>query len=88
MPLSFPRQVESAVPPWVEFPARDRSRLVFCRISFAALKDHFGLTGTDPRQAITVFRAHRRRIETRALRKYDAGQIEYDGSVVLDTADF
>lgn len=88
MPLSFPRQVESAVASWVEFPARDRSRLVFCRVSFAALRDHFGLAGADPRQAITVFRAHRRSIEARASRKYDAGQVEYDGSVALGTADF
>jgi hypothetical protein len=66
----------------VMFWGMDRETRVRCAISREALDDHFGGDGKDK---LEVFKANRRAIEDIARRKYLAGQIEPDGSVLIRT---
>jgi hypothetical protein len=68
----------------VVFWGRDLDTRVRCEISQEALDDHFGGDGKDKLQ---VFRANRKAIEDFARKKYLAGQIEPDGSVLIRTLD-
>lgn len=68
----------------VVFWGRDGEERVRCEISREALDDHFGGDGKDK---LEVFRANRRTIQQEARRKYLAGQIEPDGSVLIRTVE-
>jgi len=67
----------------VVFEGRDDDKTVRCAISEEALADHFGDTD-DPRR---TFLANRERIESEARRKYLAGDIKPDGSVLIVSMD-
>jgi len=68
----------------VLFSGMDGDKTVSCAISWEALGDHFDGDNKDP---VKVFRKHRERIEHEARRKYLAGQLESDGSVLIKTED-
>jgi len=68
----------------VEFWGQDGETLVRCEITRSALDDHFGGNGKDDLSAI---RANRRDIEGVARRRYLAGRVEKDGSVLIDSED-
>ncbi len=67
----------------VVFEGRDGDRKVRCLISEEALEDHFGDTD-DP---LKTFQTNRERIESEARRKYLAGDVRPDGSVVIVSMD-
>ena len=58
--------------------------IVSCAISREALEDHFD---GDNKDLLKVFKANHERIEHEARRKYLAGQIEKDLSVLIRTLD-
>ena len=66
------------------FNGSDRESAIRCAISREALEDHFDGDGEKP---LAVFRANRERIEHEARRKYLAGQLEADGSILIRTTD-
>jgi transcriptional regulator with XRE-family HTH domain len=66
------------------FEGKDGDKTIRCAISREALEDHFEGDNKDPPK---VFRANRDRIEHEARRKYLAGRLEADGSVLIRTAD-
>jgi transcriptional regulator with XRE-family HTH domain len=68
----------------VLFHGRDGDKEIRCAISREALEDHFDGDDRDP---LKVFRANRERIEHEARRKYLAGKMENDGSVLIRTTD-
>jgi hypothetical protein len=68
----------------VTFWGQDGETRVPCAISCEALNDHFK---GDNREKLDVFRANRHAIEEEARRKYLAGTIEPDGSVLIRTLD-
>ncbi len=68
----------------VVFWARDGDKEVRCAISREALGDHFRGDGKDK---LKVFAANRKAIEHEARRKYLAGKLEADGSVLIGTMD-
>lgn len=68
----------------VLFSGNDGDKVVPCAISREALEDHFE---GDNREPVKVFREHRERIAYEARRKYLAGRLESDGSVLIKTAD-
>lgn len=67
----------------VVFEGRDGEKKVRCLISEEALEDHFG-DNDDP---LGTFRANRERIESEARRKYLAGDVKPDGSVLIVSMD-
>lgn len=67
----------------VVFEGRDGTKVVRCAISEEALADHFG----DDDHLKRTFGANRERIEAEARRKYLAGRLEPDGSVLIKTED-
>lgn len=68
----------------VIFKGRDGDKIIPCAISREALDDHFG---GDNKDKLKVFNANRERIEHEARRKYLAGRVESDGSVLIKTMD-
>jgi transcriptional regulator with XRE-family HTH domain len=69
----------------VRFEGKDGDVRIGCAISREALEDHFeGGSSKDP---LKVFHASRERIEHEARRKYLAGQVEPNGSVLIRTTD-
>jgi len=66
----------------VIFWGQDGDTRVRCEISREALDDHFH---GDNKDKLEVFRANRRAIEDIARRKYLAGRMESDGSVLIRT---
>ena len=66
------------------FNGSDRESAIRCAISREALEDHFD---GDSEKPLAVFRANRERIEHEARRKYLAGQLEADGSILIRTTD-
>jgi transcriptional regulator with XRE-family HTH domain len=68
----------------VVFRGKDGDKTVVCAISREALDDHFG---GDNKDTLKAFKAHRERIEHEARRKYLAGRVEPDGSVLIKTMD-
>jgi len=67
----------------VWFEGRDGDTTVRCAISEEALEDHFG--NTD--EPVGTFRSNSERIEREARRKYLAGDIKPDGSVLIVSMD-
>jgi transcriptional regulator with XRE-family HTH domain len=68
----------------VLFVGRDGYKEIICAISAEALEDHFHGEGKN---SLKVFQANRDNIEHEARRKYLAGTLETNGSVLLKTAD-
>ena len=68
----------------VLFRGRDGDLIIRCAISREALEDHFD---GDDKDMLKVFRANRERIEYEARRKYLAGRLEPDLSVLIKTED-
>jgi len=68
----------------VVFGGQDVDTRVRCEISRQALDDNFK---GDAKEEMQVFRANRKAIEEFARKKYLAGQIEPDGSVLIRTLD-
>ena len=68
----------------VLFSGNNGDKVVPCAISREALEDHF--EGGE-REPLKAFRKHRARIEHEVLRKYLAGRLESDGSVLIKSAD-
>ena len=85
--LHFPEQAEGYVfdREVVGFWGQDGVTRVRCEISEEALRDHFDGDGKD---LLDLFRANRRVIEREARRRYLAGRIEPDGSVLIRSSDF
>jgi Fic family protein len=84
--LTFPapREKQSFQGGSVEFWGQDGDIRVRCEITRSALDDHFGGNGKDD---LATFRANRRDIEGIARRRYLAGRLEKDSSVLIDTQD-
>ena len=84
--LTFPKSASQYDPirMVVLFTGKDGERIVPCAISQEALKDHFD---DDNKESAKMFRANRDRIEHEARRKYLAGRLEPDGSVLIKTED-
>jgi len=68
----------------VFFYGRDGETWVRCAISGEALDDHFHGDGKDK---LKVFRANRQPIEQEVRRKYLAGDMELDGSILIQSDD-
>ncbi len=68
----------------VLFAGKDGDKTISCAISLEALEDHFDGGNRDP---VKLTRANRARIEHEARRKYLAGRLESDGSVLIKTED-
>ncbi len=68
----------------VLFAGKDGDKTISCAISLEALEDHFDGDNRDP---VKVFRANRECIEHEARRKYLAGRLHSDGSVLIETED-
>ena len=84
--LIFPKQNEryESGRMVVVFSGRDGSKVIQCAISNEALEDHFE---SDGKNLLKVFQANRKRIEHEARRKYLAGSLEPDNSILLKTSD-
>lgn len=72
----------------VEFPARSADQRITCRLSLEALQRHVGLDSADTAAVLQAFSEARDTAEEIAIHKYESGQIEPDGSVVVRAADF
>ncbi len=68
----------------VLFAGKDGDKTISCAISLEALEDHFDGDNGVP---MKVFRANHACIEHEARRKYLAGQLLSDGSVLIGTED-
>ena len=84
--LTFPKSASryDSIRMAVLFTGKDGEKTVPCAISQEALEDHFDDDNKEPAKG---FRANRRRIEHEARRKYLAGRLEPDGSVLIKTED-
>lgn len=79
-----PREHVDAMRTIVQFTGRDKDKIIHCAITNEALNDHFG---GDPRFPLKIFQAHQEAIEHEARRKYLAGSLESDGSILIKTED-
>jgi transcriptional regulator with XRE-family HTH domain len=68
----------------VQFTGKDGDKNIVCAISREALEDHFD---GDNKEMLKVYKANHERIEYEARRKYIAGRIESDGSILIRTMD-
>lgn len=71
----------------VLFPGKTAEGEVTCAISGEALEDHFDARGTSQRSRLAAFKAHRSEIESAARRRFDTGQRERDGSILIRSSD-
>lgn len=72
----------------VRFWGRAGDKGILCRVTAAALRDHFQLTGADGPLASEAFASGRPRIEALAVQKWNARALEPDGSLLLRSEDF
>lgn len=82
--LTFPDPEPRSNGEAVLFRGRDGDLIVRCGISREALEDHFN---GDDKNMLKVFNANRARIEYEARRKYLAGRLERDLSVMVKAMD-
>lgn len=82
--LTFPDPGPRSNGEAVLFRGRDGELIVRCGISRETLEDHFN---GDDKDMLKVFNANRTRIEYEARRKYLAGRLERDLSVMIRTID-
>ena len=72
----------------VRFWGRAGEKPVVCRVTVAALQDHFQLIGTNSVLAKEAFASGRSRIEALAVQKWNARALEPDGSILLRAEEF
>jgi hypothetical protein len=72
----------------VNFPAQGGGQRINCRLSLDALQRHVGLESSDMNAVLHAFNEARDAAEEIAIHKYENGQIEPDGSVVVRATDF
>lgn len=68
----------------VRFVGEGNGKQVKCAISREALEDHFRLTSQD---VVKVFSKHLERIQHEIRRKYLSGNLEQDGSILVNSND-
>ena len=68
----------------VVFRGKDGDKVITCIISREAIDDHYD---GDNKDKLKAFNANRENIEHEARRKYLAGSVEADGSVLVRTGD-
>ena len=68
----------------VIFFGKEGDNVIHCGISKEAINDFFSGDGKEP---LKVFQANREQIEHEARRKYLAGKLEADGSVMITSKD-
>ena len=66
--------------------AKDGNKKIRCTMSWEALQDHFGL-GSITKNPLKAFESNKTTIEHEFRRKYIAGNLEEDGSVLVRTDD-
>lgn len=72
----------------IAFPGYVHDIEVTCRLSADALTERCGAVAAKPEPAYRAFDCHRAVIEDLASRKYDAGKIEADGTILIGSRDF
>jgi transcriptional regulator with XRE-family HTH domain len=82
--LTFPDPEPRSNGEAVLFRGRDRELIIRCGISREALEDHFN---GDDKDMLKVFNANRTLIEYEARRKYLAGKLERDLSLMIKATD-
>jgi transcriptional regulator with XRE-family HTH domain len=82
--LTFPDPEPRSNGEAVLFRGRDGELIIRCGISREALEDHYN---GDDKDMLKVFTANRARVEYEARRKYLAGRLEPDLSVMIRTTD-
>lgn len=78
---SFTHDERDAITFW----GQDGETKALCRITRAALEDHF--SDGDRLKPEAAFKKHRKQIESAARRKYLSDQREPDGSILIRTLD-
>jgi len=71
----------------IAFPAFDGQTAVRCSVSREALEDRSARAGTGAPGLVDIFNIFRGDVEAAAARKYAAGKLEADGSILVKTAD-
>lgn len=72
----------------VNFPASGGGQRINCRLSLDVLRSHVGLQSLDTHSVLQAFTEARDAAEEIAIHKYESGQVEPDGSVIVRPADF
>jgi hypothetical protein len=72
----------------VKFPADRGGQRIDCRLSLDALHSHVGLESSDTNAVLLAFSEARDAAEEIATHKFESGQIEPDGSVIVRATDF
>ncbi len=78
------RAVYDPIRDTVVFRGKDGDKIITLAISREALDDHYD---GDHKDKLKVFKANHESIEHEARRKYLAGNVEADGSVLIKTGD-
>jgi transcriptional regulator with XRE-family HTH domain len=68
------------------FTGQDGKKAIRCAISAEALEDYFNRSGST-KNLLKAFQTNRETIEHEARRKYLAGNLEVDGSILVKTSD-
>ncbi len=86
--LNFPKPGESyrSNPNVVIFWGLDGNNEVLCKISGEAIEDHFDCSKVNG--PLVAFQLNRLVIQDKARRKYLAGKVEEDDSILIRTEDF
>lgn len=69
------------------FAADSGGKAVQCCVSEEALQDHCGATGGVTEDLIAAYERCSAQVQTVASAKYDRGETEFDGSILVRTAD-
>jgi transcriptional regulator with XRE-family HTH domain len=83
--LVFPDEEVKSDGDVVAFWGQDGTKRVLCRISRAAIEDHF--SDRDLQKSEIAFKKYRKQIEAIARRKYSLDQLEHDGTVLIRNSD-
>ena len=89
MTLSFPIKFRT----WVNadtsmsFSGEDGGKEVTCRVSGDALTECLGAIAAKAEPAYRAFDCHRARLEEIATKKFEAGQTEKDGTILIGPND-
>lgn len=71
----------------IRFPMRDGDKQIQCAANDEAIHAIASRDGHHPDAVPDLFRLYRDRLEQAASKKYDAGRIEVDGSVLVTKDD-
>ncbi len=72
----------------INFPAQRDGQRITCRLSLEALRVQVGLQEADANAVLLAFDEARPVAEEIAIHKYESGQLEPDGSVMVRATDF